>query len=150
MMLAFLLQRAHHYVERENVRLHSADLEKMVLSAKEYTNSKTKEGEISVGGKMYDVEAASFHGSEVELLVSHDVEEDNLIASIKNFFNTDNSSGKDFPNQLLKLIVSSYMLPFNTIDFSQSHTSGVYSLIENSFYHYLPSGSFTPPPEVIA
>jgi len=150
MFICLLLQNSVKQNAQDLLLYHETKFEKLILTTDQYRLSKINERELRFEGQLFDVKSISFHGRFVEVIAFNDTKEEGLISSIENFFGTSSHNKKEIPVQVLKLMVSPYIIPKNVINFSQIASSGLYQLSFTAIYHSIADDVFSPPPELTA
>jgi hypothetical protein len=150
MLFIYTVRQSH--VRRgmqEVLNRRSTQFERMTLSVSEYQKSKINAKEIFVEGKMYDVKSMTVKGDAVELLVVHDIKEENVLKRIKDFSKRTEQPNNDLPNQLQHLLTLNYLSPcvegLFFVPYLLIHVFPFSSLniVSNN------SDILTPPPEVV-
>ncbi|CAN5488097.1 hypothetical protein BH11BAC1_BH11BAC1_13610 [soil metagenome] len=126
----------------------STQFETIKLSKECFLKNKLDENEIIIAGKIFDIKNVTFHKDYVELLAYNDKKEEGLITVIENYFSGSSQSKKDFPLQVLKLLVSVYTLPKQEIRFSTTFSSHISLPPLSESYVNFSDEPFTPPPEM--
>ncbi len=148
MLLCTLLQ-LNIQKEAESALLNpETKLTKITLSNAEYQNCKLNNKEIKLNGKLFDIKNAVFNNDQIELLAYEDVHESGIISLIENFFSPENSK-KDFPQLVLKLLVSVFTIDQCTIIFEAPASKNICTSFPAFLFDSFKTGIITPPPEIM-
>jgi hypothetical protein len=112
MVLVFLVQKYQVQNEMaEKLGSRQTRFSKLCLSGKEYREDQIGQNEVSLQGKFYDVKSVTVSGDKVELLVINDVNEENIVEKIGQFFSSSSRRNHPLPDNLVRLLTLDYVCP---------------------------------------
>lgn len=82
---------------------------KITLSLSDYQKNNINTEEIIVDGKMYDIKSITITDNKVELLVIHDIDEENIIEKITRTANQDKATKGNLVCKLRKFVSLNYL-----------------------------------------
>jgi hypothetical protein len=131
---------------KEKLRaLPDEQLEKIVLSKKDFQKIDVEENEIKVNGKMYDIAKVKENGNQYILYALHDEHEDNLLSLLDEIVKRSSNDKKPVPSQLLQFLSLVFIPSSNNFLFGQTITEKHFSLYAN-LYSSFRSSIESPPP----
>jgi hypothetical protein len=126
--------------------LPEEQLEKIILSKKNFQKVAVEENEIELNGKMYDIAKIEGHGNEYIVYALHDEHEDNLLSFLNEIVKRASNDKKPVPSQLLQFLSLIFIPSFNSFSFGQTATEKHFCLYSN-FYSSFRSSIESPPPK---
>ncbi len=91
-----------------------AKFEKLVLTVREYEESRINSKEISFKGNMYDIKSIRNKGEYVELLVINDLREKHIVNAIRNLAGGDDKTDRETPELIQRILSMNYLSPKNS------------------------------------
>lgn len=126
--------------------LPDEQLEKIVLSKKDFQKIDIEENEIELNGKMYDIAKVEEKGNQYIVYALHDEHEDNLLSFLDEIVKRSSNDKKPVPSQLLQFISLVFIPSSNSFSFGQTITEKHFCLYSN-LYSSFRSSIESPPPK---
>jgi len=107
-----LKQSVHQHAMRKHLEKGTSGFETLTLPLEEFVASRIGRHEIRLNGKVYDYKDAKVNNGRIELLAIRDVDEENILQRIRNFFEIPDEQEKQFPVVLIQFLALSFVLPY--------------------------------------
>ncbi len=150
----FLLFKTQQYAAKISMQVNmikgDTPVEHLSMSLVDYRKSITDNKELFYQGKMYDIKSLSFTNDSVNLIVIHDIKEENVLSKIKNLFaSQDNTKKSKIPQTLIQLLSLDYIQDGIFCNDFVSHFSITlkHHFSENTITHC--HKIILPPPEIV-
>lgn len=125
--------------------LPESELERIVISIKEFHSIDEEEGEIELNGKMYDIAKIEKHNDQYVLFALHDEHEDNLLSLLDEMIKRSGNDKKPVPSQIFQFLSLLFLPVENHFGFSSSESDSGFTTYIN-LYSFSESSNSTPPP----
>jgi hypothetical protein len=126
--------------------LPDEQLEKIILSKKNFEKVDVEENELELNGKMYDIAKIEKKGNEYIVYALHDEHEDNLLSFLDEIVKRSGSDKKPVPSQLLQFLSLVFIPSSNNFSLHQIKTEKHFDLYSN-LYSSFRSSIESPPPK---
>ena len=125
--------------------LPEIELERIVISAKEFHSIDTEEEEIELNGKMYDIAKIEKRNDQYVLFALHDEHEDNLLSLLDEMVKRSGNDKKPVPSQIFQFLSLLFLPVENDFVFSLVKSDTGFTTYTN-LYCFSESSNSTPPP----
>lgn len=125
--------------------LPESELERIVISIKEFRSIDEEEGEIELNGKMYDIAKIEKHNDHYVLFALHDEHEDNLLSLLDEMIKRSGNDKKPVPSQIFQFLSLLFLPVENKFVFNAEESSTGFTSYLN-LYSFTEISNSTPPP----
>lgn len=120
------------------------------LSVTDFEKNKVNNHEIIVGGKMYDIRHVSICHDIVELVVAHDVKEENILNKLTNTIQKSEKKNSSLPADFVKLLSVIYISPSSETWFADLRQPVKRFITKNESVLYRTGETPSPPPKFVS
>lgn len=96
---------------RQKLKLGSTRTEILCLSRSEFMENRVGNDELSLGGQMYDIRSVHFEGNEAHIEAFRDVEEENVLHTIRKMLHIDKKNRPIQPQVWHKWLALTFVMP---------------------------------------
>ncbi len=125
--------------------LPKEQLEKIILSKRDFQKVDVEENEIELNGKMYDIAKMEEKGNEYIVYALHDEHEDNLVSFLNEIVKRSSNDKKPVPSQLLQFLSLVFIPTQNNFCFYQKSYQKHFYQYSNLYLSFRTSIGSPPP-----
>jgi hypothetical protein len=141
------LMAIHQEMKAKLKTLPQEQLERIILSKKDFNKINLEEDELELNGKMYDIAQIEEKGNEFIIYALHDESEDSLLGLLDEMVKRSSNDKKPVPSQFLQFLSLVFISSQHEFHFGRTFDQKHFSFYSNLYFSFRPSIE-VPPPKV--